>query len=293
MGFSVESLRGRNIIVHDAEIINLIGWPHPTQNRPITWADHDVMGISVICTFEYSDMEYHVYMKDNFKVFTEKMNRAELITGFNVIGFDHQLYRGSGLDLKPESELPTYDMLVESRKGLGWQEGSQNFPTGCRLDNHLRGTFGASFMKTANGEEAPKMWQEGRIGELISYCLGDAHRERMLFEYICSHGFVITDTHGAKQVRHPFDPAFKLAEPQEKKPNYTPGSVEWINEVFTYHAPTADQQAKYQRIRDNAKSFAKILIDNTPRCADQTSAIRKLRETVQTANAAIALDGLV
>jgi len=291
--FSLESLKGRNIIVHDAEIIRLVGSPHPTENRPLTWNDHDVMGISVVCTFEYADMEYHVYMKDNLDKFIEKMNRAELITGFNVIGFDHKLYRGSGLPLKPESELPTYDMLVESRKALGWEEGSQNFPKGCRLDNHLRGTFGDGFMKTANGEEAPQMWQEGRLGELISYCLGDAHRERTLFEFICKHGFVITDTHGAKTVRHPFQSEIKFAVEPEQKPNFAAGSPEWIEEVFTYHAPTVEQQANYLRIRENAKSFAKVLIDNTPPCADRNAAIRKLRETVQTANAAIALKGLV
>jgi len=36
-----------------------------------------------------------------------------------------------------------------------------------------------------------------------------------------------------------------------------------------------------------------VLIDNTPTSADQTAAIRLLREAVMTANAAIALEGLV
>jgi len=292
--FDLENLKGRKVIVHDAEIINVIGSNHPTLGRPITWDDHDVMGISVVCTYEYEDGEYHVYMKDNLHQFIQKMNHAEMIVGFNVVGFDHKLYRGSGLDLKPESELPTYDMLIESRKALGWKEGDR-FPTGCRLDNHLKGTFGEKFMKTANGEEAPKMWHEGRLGELISYCLGDAHRERMLFEYICSYGLVSTDTHGTKTIRHPFitqdKPHVIAMDRTSIKP--VPGSAEWIEEIFTYHAPDPDQVVKYQRVRDEAKSFANTLIRNTPRCADQTAAIRKLRETVQIANAAIALDGLV
>lgn len=64
-----------------------------------------------------------------------------------------------------------------------------------------------------------------------------------------------------------------------------------IENIFKYHAPQPDQIAKYQAIRDGAKSFAEIVVANTPASADQTAAIRKLRECVMTANAAIALDG--
>lgn len=64
-----------------------------------------------------------------------------------------------------------------------------------------------------------------------------------------------------------------------------------IDHIFKYHAPKSDQIDKYQTIRDGAKAFAEIVIANTPASADQTAAIRKLRECVMTANAAIALDG--
>jgi hypothetical protein len=64
-----------------------------------------------------------------------------------------------------------------------------------------------------------------------------------------------------------------------------------INNVFSYHAPKGDQPQKYEAIRAAAKAFAQVIVDNTPACADQTAAIRKLREAVMTANAAIALEG--
>ena len=66
-----------------------------------------------------------------------------------------------------------------------------------------------------------------------------------------------------------------------------------INEIFTYHSPTPTQIPQYETIRNAAKEFAMILIDNTPRSADQSAAIRHLREAVMTANAAIALQGLI
>ncbi len=64
-----------------------------------------------------------------------------------------------------------------------------------------------------------------------------------------------------------------------------------VEDLFSYHAPTADQPARYEAIRSAAKTFAKVLIDNTVPCADQTASIRKLRESVMTANASIALGG--
>jgi hypothetical protein len=64
-----------------------------------------------------------------------------------------------------------------------------------------------------------------------------------------------------------------------------------IENIFTYHAPTPDQLPKYEAIRAKAKEMGQCIVDNTPGSADQTAAIRLLREAVMTANAAIALQG--
>lgn len=63
-----------------------------------------------------------------------------------------------------------------------------------------------------------------------------------------------------------------------------------IDDIFTFHDDPAKIPA-YQNVREAAKQFAKVLVKNTPACADQTAAVRKVREAVMTANAAIALDG--
>ena len=61
-----------------------------------------------------------------------------------------------------------------------------------------------------------------------------------------------------------------------------------IDNWFTYHAPDDEQRHKYERIRDDARIFAMQLNELVPDCADKTAAMRKLRECVMTANAAIA-----
>jgi hypothetical protein len=55
---------------------------------------------------------------------------------------------------------------------------------------------------------------------------------------------------------------------------------------FTYHAPGSEDVAAYQRIREAAHLLALEILANTPACADQSAAIRLLREAVMTANAA-------
>lgn len=61
-----------------------------------------------------------------------------------------------------------------------------------------------------------------------------------------------------------------------------------LDNWFTYHSPTPDQIPKYQAIRDAGKLLAGAIMENTFICADQSAAIRKVREAVMTANAAIA-----
>lgn len=66
-----------------------------------------------------------------------------------------------------------------------------------------------------------------------------------------------------------------------------------VGDVFSYHAPSLDDLAKYQILRDAAGEFAKTILECTPPCADQQAALRKVREAVMTANAAVALKGQV
>lgn len=60
---------------------------------------------------------------------------------------------------------------------------------------------------------------------------------------------------------------------------------------FTHHPPTKDQIDQYHMVRAAGKAMALAVLNNTPPSADQTTAIRKVREAVMTANAAIACGG--
>lgn len=61
---------------------------------------------------------------------------------------------------------------------------------------------------------------------------------------------------------------------------------------FTYHPPTPEQLEAYHAIRTAAMIFAETIVKHTTASADQSAAIRKVREAVMTANAAIACGGV-
>jgi hypothetical protein len=65
-----------------------------------------------------------------------------------------------------------------------------------------------------------------------------------------------------------------------------------IDVWFQYHAPTDDDIPKYVEIRKQARALAHRINELVPDCADKTAALRKLRECVMTANAAIACKGV-
>lgn len=63
-----------------------------------------------------------------------------------------------------------------------------------------------------------------------------------------------------------------------------------IDNIFTYHKPNEDQIPRYEAIRKAGKTLAKTILSATPGCPDQRVAIRKVREAVMVANAAIAIN---
>ncbi len=61
-----------------------------------------------------------------------------------------------------------------------------------------------------------------------------------------------------------------------------------LDNLFSYHSPKGDQVERYANIREAGRLMAQVIVDSTPAGADQTAAVRKIREAVMTANAAIA-----
>jgi len=66
-----------------------------------------------------------------------------------------------------------------------------------------------------------------------------------------------------------------------------------IEELFTYHAPTEEQKVAYVTIRNAAKNLVHKIDQLCPGGPDRTTAVRKVREAVMTANASIATNNAI
>jgi len=89
------------------------------------------------------------------------------------------------------------------------------------------------------------------------------------------------DTHGV-------DDAGQVKQPAPKRTDFRSFDQEDIDNWFKYHAPSVDQLSIYGELRAAAKIFAETINRHVPAGPDKTAAIRKVREAVMTANAAVA-----
>lgn len=64
------------------------------------------------------------------------------------------------------------------------------------------------------------------------------------------------------------------------KPNY--------ENVYKYHAPTADKNEKYKKIRDEGRKLAELIGELCPDSRERSLAWTKTEEAVMWANASIA-----
>ena len=60
---------------------------------------------------------------------------------------------------------------------------------------------------------------------------------------------------------------------------------------FSYHPLSEDQKVAYGQLRDGGYMLARCILLHCPPSADRTAALRKVREAIMTANAAIACGG--
>jgi hypothetical protein len=65
----------------------------------------------------------------------------------------------------------------------------------------------------------------------------------------------------------------------------------WLDDCFTYHAPTSQQQDRLYEMNGAAKEFARTILAHAPASADRSTALRLIREARMWANSAIVLEG--
>jgi len=142
------------------------------------WGNKHKMGISVASTYSTRLGEYCCYLEDEVDQLIEQLRRADLVVGFNHIGFDYEVLMAFTV-LELREQLHSLDLMLDLEKRLGHR---------LKLDAVASATLGTS--KTADGLEAIRWWQQGKILDIARYCCFDVKVTRCVHEYGMKHGHV-------------------------------------------------------------------------------------------------------
>ncbi len=180
------------ITIYDLEILRAIPGRDGSKTEGVDycegWNDHANMGVSVLCAYDYGTDRHRVFTAENAADWTDLVHdHSRTFVGFNSMRFDNAVLRATPGWAAPEDAI-CYDLLREiwSAKGLDPDNFSGRTHGGVGLDAMCALNFGTN--KTGNGALAPEMWQRGRYGEVIDYCLNDVRLTKQLMDKVLHHG---------------------------------------------------------------------------------------------------------
>ena len=142
------------------------------------WANKDKMGMSIGVTYSTQTAAYRIYGEAEAGELADELRRADLVVGFNHIGFDLTVLQPYTMWDLPSQTL-NLDLLVELEQKLGHR---------LKLESIATASLGVG--KTADGLEALKWWREGRVLEIAKYCAYDVKVTKAVHEFGARHGFV-------------------------------------------------------------------------------------------------------
>lgn len=186
------------MFVYDCEIIKAIQSKNEDRLKGIEycdgWQDHENMGISVVCGYDYFTDRYRVFMADNLiNLQAVLLDHPGPLVGFNNIGFDNKLLRANGLKV---DDSKCYDILKEIWISDGLSPEFQ-YPShiGYSLDDLLLANF-TGIAKSGHGAMAPVLWQQKRYAEVVDYCLEDVRLTKKVLDRILRSGRLLNPKNG-------------------------------------------------------------------------------------------------
>jgi len=203
-----------------------------TANNPDAveggWDNKKALGISTGAAWVSWHQRYMMFRAERIKHLCELIEEADIVVGFNSIGFDEPLLVSQGhsptikqhVDLMRLAERP-------HRKYVG-------------LDELCWHTLGRG--KSGNGKHAPELAQLGRWDELYEYNADDVHLTRMLFDFAARWGYVHDKAERIPmQAPGGVEPWRPPPSREKRKHNYdaaTPKQIEYLQKLWASRGMT-------------------------------------------------------
>ncbi len=135
------------------------------------WGNIRKMGLAVAVLYDSIDKKYSRYFEQDSKRLIEKLTGADLVVGFNHIGFDYEVLKPyTTVDLL--SYTANFDIMLDLTKKLGHRIG---------LGALGKETLGRP--KSADGLISLKWWAEGETEKVADYCQVDVEITKEIFEF--------------------------------------------------------------------------------------------------------------
>jgi len=142
-----------------------------TANDVGGWDKKHEMGMSLGVTYSSRDNCYEIFGEDRAEHLVKRLQRADLVVGFNHVRFDYDVLMAyTILDLR--ENLVSFDLLQEVERIAGHR---------LKLEDIAQATLGVG--KTADGLDAIRWWREGKILDIAKYCCFDVKVTRLVHEY--------------------------------------------------------------------------------------------------------------
>lgn len=177
--------RGRHIVVFDLE----------TQRSFDEVGGRDKMhllGMSLGVLYSFADDTFHTYLEADVEALAARLAEAELVVGFNLLGFDYHVLKGY-VDV-PLASLPTLDLMVDLQGKLGFRP---------KLDSVVQASLEVS--KSADGLQALAWYREGRLDLIEHYCRDDVRLTRDLYLFGRRNRYVLVSRYGKTPHKVPVD----------------------------------------------------------------------------------------
>lgn len=171
-------------IIYDCEIIKCIPQGEILSNYEYCggWDDFEGMGISVICAIDLESDRTYIFSKD-FQDFQELVDSTDKIFGFNSKNFDDNLCNAHGITVTTD-----FDLLEQVRLSAYGSSEWFHCPKGYTYKLDALAKSNGLGGKTGSGEQAPKLWQQGKRQEVIDYCINDVIlTKQLIIKFLDGH----------------------------------------------------------------------------------------------------------
>ena len=156
------------------------------------WDNKHLMKMAVAVVYDSLDEKFYTYLESDVEGLVNKLLLADLVVGFNILNFDFAVLQPyTTVDLK--NRVRCFDILKDVWDRLGYR---------VSLNQIAKKTLNVE--KGGNGLLSLQWFKEGKMAQIIEYCIKDVEITRDVFLYGLKNGYLDFEKNG-QSVRLPIN----------------------------------------------------------------------------------------